>query len=65
MRLSYGLYPTEADLSGLQEFFPKVNLWKLYEVEGYHKSWPQYCMVSSQQNETVCRVKLKTFIVRW
>lgn len=37
MRLSYGLYPTEADLSGLQEFFPKVNLWKLYEVEGYHK----------------------------
>lgn len=21
----------------MQEFFPKVNLWKLYEVEGYHK----------------------------
>lgn len=37
MSLSYGLYPTEADLSGLQEFFPVVNLSKLYEVEGYHK----------------------------
>ncbi|AYD39423.1 DUF2326 domain-containing protein [Clostridium fermenticellae] len=37
MSLSYGLYPTEADLSGLQEFFPDVNLRKLYEVEGYHK----------------------------
>ena len=37
MSLSYGLYPTEADLSGLQEFFPEVNLRKLYEVEGYHK----------------------------
>ena len=37
MSLSYGLYPTEADLSGLQEFFPNVNLRKIYEVEGYHK----------------------------
>lgn len=37
MSLSYGLYPSEADLSGLQEFFPEVNLRKLYEVEGYHK----------------------------
>lgn len=37
MSLSYGLYPTEAVLSGLQEFFPEVNLRKLYEVEGYHK----------------------------
>ena len=30
-------YPTEADLSALQEFFPSVNLRKLYEVENYHK----------------------------
>lgn len=37
MSLSYGPYPTEADLSGLQEFFPEVNLRKIYEVEGYHK----------------------------
>ena len=32
-----GLYPTEADMSALQEFFPEVNLRKLYEVEKYHK----------------------------
>lgn len=37
MSLEYGLYPTEADLSDLQEFFPDVNLRKLYEVEKYHK----------------------------
>lgn len=37
MSLEYGLYPTEADLSALQEFFPSVNLRKLYEVENYHK----------------------------
>lgn len=37
MSLDYGLYPTEADLSELQEFFPQVNLKKIYEVERYHK----------------------------
>lgn len=37
MSLEYGLYPTEADMSALQEFFPTVNLRKLYEVERYHK----------------------------
>ena len=37
MNLEYGLYPTEADLSALQEFFPTVNLRKLYEVERYHQ----------------------------
>lgn len=37
MSLEYGLYPTEADLSELQEFFPQVNLKKIYEVERYHK----------------------------
>lgn len=37
MSLEYGLYPTEADLSALQEFFPGVNLRKLYEVERYHQ----------------------------
>ena len=35
--LEYGLYPTAADLSGLQEYFPGVNIRKLYEVEKYHK----------------------------
>ena len=37
MSLEYGLYPTEADLSSLQEFFPDANIRKIYEVEGYHK----------------------------
>ena len=37
MSLEYGLYPTEADLGSLQEFFPEVNLRKLYEVEKYHQ----------------------------
>ena len=37
MSLEYGLYPTEADLSALAEFFPGVNLRKLYEVEKYHQ----------------------------
>lgn len=37
MSLEYGLYPTEADLGALQEFFPQVNVRKLYEVERYHQ----------------------------
>lgn len=37
MSLEYGLYPTEADLTALQEFFPDVNLRKLYEIEKYHQ----------------------------
>lgn len=37
MSLEYDLYPTEADMAALQEFFPEVNLRKLYEVEQYHQ----------------------------
>lgn len=37
MNLEYDLYPTKADLSALQEFFPDVNLRKLYEIEEYHR----------------------------
>lgn len=37
MSIEYGLSPTEADLSALQEFFPGVNLRKLYDVERYHQ----------------------------
>ena len=37
MSLEYGLYPTEADMTALQDFFPKVNIRKLYEVEKYHQ----------------------------
>lgn len=41
LSLEYGLAPTEADLSALQEFFPDANLRKLYEVENYHKKLAQ------------------------
>ena len=37
MNLEYGLYPTEADLAALQDFFPEVNIRKLYEIEKYHQ----------------------------
>lgn len=37
MSLEYGLYPTEADLVSLQEFFPEANMRKIYEVERYHR----------------------------
>ena len=37
MNLEYGLYPTEADLTALQDFFPEVNIRKLYEIEKYHQ----------------------------
>ena len=37
LNLEFGLYPTEADFSSLQRFFPSVDLRKLYEVERYHK----------------------------
>lgn len=37
MNLEYGLYPTEADIMALQEFFPGVNVRKLYEIEKYHQ----------------------------
>lgn len=35
--MEYGLMPTEADLEALMEFFPNVNIKKIYEVENYHK----------------------------
>lgn len=37
MSLEYGLYPSQADLESLQEFFPDMNIQKLYEVENYHQ----------------------------
>ncbi len=35
--IEFGLYPTESDLTELQQYFPDTNLKKLYEVETYHK----------------------------
>lgn len=37
MSLEYVLYPSQADLESLQEFFPDMNIRKLYEVENYHQ----------------------------
>lgn len=37
MSLESGLYPTEAKLAALQEYFPLMNVRKLYEVERYHR----------------------------
>lgn len=41
MNLEYGLYPSEADIASLQEYFPSVNIRRLYEVENYHKKLAQ------------------------
>ncbi|VGR75561.1 chromosome segregation ATPase [Streptococcus pyogenes] len=35
--IEFGLYPTESDLTELQQYFPDTNLKKLHEVEAYHK----------------------------
>lgn len=35
--IEFSLYPTESDLTELQQYFPDTNLKKLYEVEAYHK----------------------------
>lgn len=35
--MEYGLLPTEADLTALTEYFPNVEIRKIYEVENYHK----------------------------
>ncbi|SQF75717.1 Chromosome segregation ATPase [Streptococcus salivarius] len=37
INIEFGLYPTESDLTELQQYFPDTNLKKLYEVEAYHK----------------------------
>ena len=35
--IEFSLYPTESDLTDLQQYFPDTNLKKLYEAEAYHK----------------------------
>ena len=37
MSLEYGLYPQESDLTALHEYFPQIEIRKLYDVENYHK----------------------------
>ncbi len=36
LNLTQGVYPTEADLKNLQEFFPDANLAKILDVERFH-----------------------------
>lgn len=36
INISQGVYPTEADLKSLSEFFPNVNLKKLIDIERFH-----------------------------
>lgn len=36
LNVQQGIYPTEADLNSLQEFFPNVNLKRLIEIETFH-----------------------------
>lgn len=36
LNIQQGVYPTEADLKSLQEFFPNVNLKKLVDIEAFH-----------------------------
>lgn len=36
LNIQQGIYPTEADLSSLKEFFPNVNLKRLIDIETFH-----------------------------
>jgi len=36
LNISQGVYPTEADLTSLHEFFPEANLQKLIDIERFH-----------------------------
>ena len=78
MSLEYGLYPTEADMSALQEFFPGVNLRKLYEVEKYHQKLAkilggqfsdekkaieeELCVLKAQLEETKMQIRQLGFV---
>ena len=37
MSLEYGLYPQESELTDLHEYFPTINIRKLYDIENYHR----------------------------
>lgn len=36
LNMDQGIYPTEADLTSLREFFPEANLQKLIDIERFH-----------------------------
>lgn len=35
--IEFGIYPTESDINLLAEYFPEVNIKKIYEIENFHK----------------------------
>lgn len=37
MSLEYGLYPQESELTALHEYFPSIDIRKLYDIENYHR----------------------------
>ncbi|MDY6244729.1 MAG: DUF2326 domain-containing protein [Lachnospiraceae bacterium] len=58
--LEYGLYPTEADMEALQEFFPGVNLRKIYEVERYHRKLAKILDAQFSDEKTALESEIKT-----
>ncbi|SEA28341.1 hypothetical protein SAMN02745687_02386 [Lachnospiraceae bacterium NK3A20] len=57
--LEYGLYPTEADMEALQEFFPSVNLRKIYEVERYHRKLAKILDAQFSDEKTALESEIK------
>ncbi|WP_165496266.1 DUF2326 domain-containing protein [Alloscardovia theropitheci] len=51
LSLSYGLLPRVSDLNALQEFFPNVNLRKIYEVENYHQKLSKILQENFKQDQ--------------
>lgn len=41
LNISQGIYPTEADLKSLAEFFPSVNLKRIMDIERFHNKIQQ------------------------
>lgn len=58
--LEYGLYPTEADMEALQEFFPGVNLRKIYEVERYHRKLAKILDAQFSDEKTALESEIQT-----
>ena len=65
MSLEYGLYPTEADMSALQEFFPGVNIRKLYEVERYHQKLARILDAQFAEERTAIEREITDLRVQW
>ena len=65
MSLEYGLYPTEADMSALQEFFPEVNIRKLYEVEQYHQKLARILDAQFAEERTAIEREIAELRSQW